>query len=62
MVIPTGVYTTEDLFKGIKKSVDKNKWYKLELIFRVMDDESTAIDGMAVTYIKEELSDGGYNE
>ena len=56
-MLESGVYTIEGYMDGIKNELDKDKWYKLEIILKVLEDGNTVVDSTAVEEIHEEVSD-----
>ncbi len=50
-MLDSGLYTAEDYMNGIKNELEKNKWYRLEIILRVMDDGNTVVDSTVVEEI-----------
>ena len=56
-MLESGLYTAEDYINGIKDGLEKNKWYRLEIILRVMDDGNTVVDSTAVEEIHEGVSE-----
>lgn len=57
MTLKTGTYRQEEFLERIREQVDKNKWHSMLMVFRVMDDDSIAVDTLEVRPVKEEISD-----
>lgn len=56
-MLESGLYTAEDYINGVTGELEKNKWYRIEIILRVMDDGNTVVDSTAFEEIYEEVSD-----
>ncbi len=46
--IDSGVYEPEELMETIKNEVEKNKWFDMNFVFMVMDDNSMVVDTLSI--------------